>query len=106
MAQKQKPAASAEVTPEIIEGWKKQYGEVFVVESEGKKAWLRRPDRKAISAANVVGGSDALKINEVLIRNCWLGGDMEFQTEDRLFYGLGPQVNALIEVAAVELKKA
>lgn len=106
MVQKQRPAASAEVTPEMVEGWKKQYGDVFVVESEGKTAWLRRPDRKAISAANVIGGSDVVKINEILIRNCWLGGDMEFQTDDRLFYGLGPKVNALIEVAAVELKKA
>lgn len=96
---------AAAITPEMIEGWKKKYGEVYVVSTEGKTAYLRRPDRQIISAASVLGGPDNLKQKEVLIRNCWLGGDEEILNEDRYFLGLSIQVDAIIEIAQVELKK-
>lgn len=97
--------AATEATPAMIAGWKNKYGEVYVVSSEGKTAYLRRPDRKIISAAAVLGGSDNLKQKEVLIRNCWLGGDEALLEEDKYFLGLSTQVDAIIEVAQVELKK-
>ena len=50
MAEKKTAApAAAEITPEIIEDWKKQYGDVFCVEAEGRKGYLRRPDRQIIA---------------------------------------------------------
>ena len=81
MAEKKTAApAAAEVTPEIIEGWKKKYGDVFCVEAEGRKGYLRRPDRRIIASANVIGGVDGLKVKEILLRNCWLGGEMRCLT--------------------------
>lgn len=97
---------SATVTPEQIADWKRKYGEVYVATAEGRTAYLRRPDRKIISAAAVLGGSDNLKQKEILIRNCWLGGDEEMLAEDKYFLGLSTRIDALIEVAQVELKKA
>lgn len=102
----QKPTTAIAVTPEQIADWKRKYGEVYIATSEGRTAYLRRPDRKIISAAAVLGGADNLKQKEVLIRNCWLGGDEEMLTEDKYFLGLSTQIDALIEVAQVELKKA
>lgn len=100
------PTATTTVTPDQIADWKRKYGEVYVASSEGRTAYLRRPDRKIISAAAVLGGSDNLKQKEILIRNCWLGGDEEMLAEDKYFLGLSTQIDALIEVAQVELKKA
>lgn len=95
-----------EVTEEMIAAWKKKYGEVYIVSSEGKTAYLRRPDRSIIGAASVLGGLDNIKQKEVMIRNCWLGGDEDILNEDKYFFGLSGQVDAMIEVAEVELKKA
>ncbi|GHV11720.1 hypothetical protein FACS1894162_7350 [Bacteroidia bacterium] len=43
------------------------------------KCYLHRPDRKALSAASVIGKTDPLKYNEILLNNCWLGGDEEIK---------------------------
>lgn len=96
---------AAEITPEIIEGWKKQYGDVFCVEAEGRKGYLRRPDRRIIASANVLGGVDGLKIKEILLRNCWLGGDDALLDEDRYFLGILPHADAIIEIVESDLKK-
>lgn len=101
----QADAKIKEITPEQIGEWKKQHGKVFRIESGGKVAYLRRPTRKIIAMANVIGGVDLLKVREVLVQNCWLGGDMDFQTDDRYFLGLSTQVDAIIEMAEVSLKE-
>ena len=93
MAEKKTAApAAAEVTPEIIEGWKKKYGDVFCVEAEGRKGYLRR-------------GVDGLKVKEILLRNCWLGGDNALLDEDRYFLGILPHADAIIEIVESDLKK-
>lgn len=97
---------AAEVTSEVIEGWKKKYGDVFVIEADGKRAWLRRPDRKIIGAAAVLGGENPIKQKEVMLRNVWLGGDEELRDDDRYFLGLAGQLDALVDIAQVSLKKA
>lgn len=97
--------AAAEITPKIIEDWKKQYGDVFCVEAEGRKGYLRRPDRRIIASANVLGGVDGLKIKEILLRNCWLGGDSALLDEDRYFLGILPHADAIIEIVESDLKK-
>lgn len=93
------------ITTEQIEAWKKKYGEVFIVEIEDKKAYLKRPSRKALSAAAVVGKSDPMKYNEVLLENCWLGGDEEIKTDDPLFLGASQILAELVEVKEATLKK-
>ena len=116
MAEKKTAAhATAEITPEIIEGWKKKYGDVFCVEAEGRKGYLRRPGggnapaprptRRIIASANVLGGVDGLKIKEILLRNCWLGGDNALLDEDRYFLGILPHADAIIEIVESDLKK-
>lgn len=113
MAQKnikntQNATASTEegVTPEMVEKWKAKYGDVFVIEGEGRKAWIRRPDRKVISAAAVNAGADLLKNRELILRNCWLGGDMALQNDDRYFLAIASQIDEIIDIAEVAIKKA
>lgn len=106
MAEKKAPATSAEITPAQIAAWKKEHGRVYVFESEGKKCYLRKPTRAIIAGAHVLGGNDGLKINETMIKSCWLGGDTELKDDDKYFLSLAGQLGIMIEVAEGELKEA
>jgi len=87
-----------------ISEWKEKYGEVFQVEVDGHVAYLRKPTRKALGAAAVVGKSDPMKYNEILLTNCWLEGDEEIKTDDSLFLGVSAQLAELIEIKEATLK--
>lgn len=90
---------------EQIEAWKAKYGKVFAYTADDKTCFLRKPTRKALSAASVIGQKDPLKYNEVLIGNCWLGGDEELRTDDSYFLGLSAKVADLVEIKEGELKE-
>lgn len=92
-------------TVEQIEEWKKKHGDVFQVTVEGKTAYLHKPDRKALGAATVIGKSDPMKYNEILLNNCWIAGDEEIKKDDALFLGVSAKLADLIEVKEAELKK-
>jgi hypothetical protein len=96
---------SKEVTQAQIDEWKAKYGSVFCIEVDGKKVYLKKPDRKVLSAAAVTGKSDPMKYNEILLTNCWLGGDDEIKTNDELFLGVCGQLSGIIEIKEAELKK-
>lgn len=93
------------VSPEQIAEWKEKYGNVYVAEVDEKRAYLKQPTRKALGAAAVIGKSDPMRYNEVLLDNCWLGGDEEIKTNDALFLGVCGQLTELIEVKEATLKK-
>lgn len=100
------PATVQEITPDQVGAWKKKHGKVFRYEAvDGKACYLRRPTRMEFSAANVIGGADAIKAKEILLRNCWLGGDMEIQNDDQYFYGVGAWMDDLIGMVVGELKE-
>jgi len=90
---------------EKIAQWKKKYGEVFVYEADGKKCYLRKPDRKTLGAASVIGKNDPMKYNEVMINNCWLDGNEILRENDGYFLGLSAQIAELIEIKEGEIKK-
>lgn len=92
-------------TPEDIAKWKKKHGDVFAYESDGKICYLRRPSRQVISAATVSGQNDPFNFAQVIIENCWLGGDDELRTADKYFMGLSQKVNEIVEIKVGELKK-
>lgn len=93
------------ITPEQIEAWKKKHGDVFCVTVGDKVAYLKRPDRKTLGAAAVVGKNNPMKYNEILLENCWLDGDPEIKTDDALFLGVSAKQGDLVEVKEAELKK-
>lgn len=95
----------SEVTPEIIEEWKKQFGSVFQVDVDGHIAYLKKPDRKTISMATTIGGKDPIKFSELMLNNCWLAGDDVIKTDDELFLAVAGKLAELIELKEAELKK-
>ena len=81
-----------------IQEWKEKYGDVYRVD-------LKKPSRKALGAAAVIGKSDPMKYNEFLLNNCWLEGDEVIKTDDALFLGVSAQLAEIIEIKEATLKK-
>ena len=46
---------------EKIQEWKDKYGDVYRVDVDGHTAYLKRPSRKALGAAAVLGKQDPMK---------------------------------------------
>lgn len=96
---------SGQATPEQIQSWKGQYGEIFSIVVEDKVGYLRKVDRKTLSFASTVGTKDPLKFNEIILANCWLGGDEELKTNDDYFLAVSGTLSQLIIVKEAELVK-
>lgn len=95
-----------EITQEQIEAWKKEHGEVKKLTVGDAVAYLKKPNRQTMSAATVVGQNDPMKFNEILLKNCWLGGDKRIQDEDDYFLGASAVLAELVTFKAAELKNA
>jgi hypothetical protein len=98
--------ASNKYTPtaEQIAEWKSKHGDVFAFETEdGKYAcYLKRPGRQVVEMASMNTG---FKSSDVILDNCWLGGDEELRRVDRYYIGLQRQLGEIIDIAAGTLKK-
>ena len=92
-------------TNEQIEAWKKQHKDVFEIVVEDSVGYLRKPDRATMKAITSIANSDPVRGNEVLLKNCWLGGDESIQTDDEKFFSVCPQLSRLMEIKEAELKK-
>lgn len=90
-----------------LESWKEKYGEIFEITCEDKKAVLHKPTRKDLSFAMAGSnqGNDSVKFSEILLKQCWVDGDMEFQNDDEYFFAAVPVMGALSETKEAELKK-
>jgi hypothetical protein len=97
------------VTQKQIADWKKQHGdkngEIFELHVDGKVAYLKKPDRGVISMASELGGGNQVKISELVLDACWLGGDEEIRTDDDLFMSVMPSLQKMVEIKKVDLKK-
>lgn len=79
--------------------------EVFVVEADGLRAFLKRPSRAQLAYAMTLAQSNPLGMAEEILKSGWLEGDMELQTEDKYFLSISTQIDDLIETTQVEIKK-
>lgn len=92
-------------TAEQIAKWKAVYGEVFEITVDNSVCYLRKPDRATMKAIASIGATDPIRSNEVMIENCWLGGDNTIKTDDEKFFGVSSQLANIIEIKQAELKK-
>ncbi|MCM1035538.1 MAG: hypothetical protein NC038_05520 [Paludibacter sp.] len=99
-----------EVTKEQIAEWKAKYGQVSRItvkdpENGDKVCYLKLPSRKALGYATQAAKDNPMKFNEVILQDCWLGGDDEIKTNDTLFLSVSSKIAELIEVKEAELEK-
>lgn len=104
MQNNQENTSSKIATPEQIAEWKAQHGEFFHITVEDKICYLKKPDRKTLSFASQAG-TDPMKFNEVILKNCWLGGNEEIITDDSLFLAVSSKLDQVVEFKKAELVK-
>ena len=93
------------VTKAQIEIWKKKHGEIYELIVEDKKAYLCKPDRNTLRLAFSKAATDPLGMAEVILTNCWLGGDDEIKDDNSYLVGAMSQVQEIIEMKEASLKK-
>lgn len=93
------------ISQEQIKAWKAKHKEIFKLIVEDKEAYLKKPDRKILAAATAASSTNPMKFNEVILTNCWLGGDEEIKTDDSYFLGASAKLSELIEIKQAELEK-
>lgn len=93
-----------EITQEKIEGWKKQHGDIYLIEVEDKACVVRKPGRKDLSFAMLLK-DDPIKFNETLLNNLWVDGDEELKTNDDYFLAVSSQLGELLQIKEATLKK-
>lgn len=93
------------ITQEQIQEWKQKHGQVFKIVVEDKECYLKAPDRKVMSFATSMGANEPIKFNEMVLNQCWLGGDEEIKTNDSYFFGASAQLAGIIEVKTATLEK-
>lgn len=84
---------------------KHRINEVFVLESNGLVAYVKRPSRDQLKYAMSVSQNDPLGLTEHILESGWLEGDDELKTEDRYFLDISRQIDEIIETTTVSLKK-
>ena len=105
-------------TEEQIQAWKNSWkGDVYELEIEGKYCYIRSFDRATMKCvlSNLtmkVSGEGAeidagkiLDIGAIGLENCWLDGDKEILSDDRLYIAACMQVGELFNIAETKLKK-
>ena len=119
----QKITSSKEVTPKIIEAWQKENSRgIFEIRVDSdmllhedkktkekgyvkKVGWVRKPTRVEIGASMTMHPGNALGQKEELLRDCWLGGDIELLDDDDYYLGVLSTFGEIMEVRNAEIKK-
>jgi hypothetical protein len=103
--EKEQLKLKGQATPEQMEAWKNLHGDVFEITAADKVAYLKRPDRKTMSAVSAIAETDPMRCNEIILENCWLGGDEEIKTNDRYFLMAISQLDVLANFGVATIKK-
>lgn len=112
-------------TKEQIDAWKKEHGEVNIIEvaEEADKfeantispdlddlprltGYLKKPDRKIQNFALTVLPKNMIAAGKAIVKDCWLGGDRRLLTDDAYATAAAMQAIELIEIHQARLKKA
>ena len=94
-----------DLTPDQVEDFKKEYGEVFCIEVEDKKCFIHKPTRQILDLASASSTKKSSAFNETILKNCWLAGDKDIVSNDDYFMGAGNVLDEIITFKSAELKK-
>lgn len=90
-------------TKDELTAWKAKWGDLYEISVDGKSCILHKPTRRDLSYASVV--KDPIKLSEVMLKQLWVGGDMEIQEQDDLFMAVVSKMEAVLAVKEAEIKK-
>ncbi|HRO76863.1 MAG TPA: hypothetical protein PLP27_12030 [Crocinitomicaceae bacterium] len=97
------------VTDAQIAAWKKQHGTIseIVVEQDGTEysCVVRKPNIDDVLAAEEFAKDDSIKQANFLFKQCHLGGDEQFLTDDELRLSAGMEVSRMFRILKATAKK-
>lgn len=100
------------VTRDQIEKWKKQYGEVHVIEVKQDKgdpvvAYLKPVKERNIYASvfSFMQSGKMLEAGEVILANCFLGGDELIKTDEQIAVSAAMAAYNVFKLPEVTVKK-
>ena len=94
-----------DLTEEQIEGFKKEYGDIYRIDVEDKKCFIHKPTRQILDLAMTSSTKKSSLFNETILKNCWLAGDKDLVMVDEYFMGAGAVLDEVITFKTAELKK-
>jgi hypothetical protein len=90
-----------EITQEQIAQWKEKHGVIYQLHSEdGKTAIIFDPMSKLIIVKALLTAllKGSYEFVDALINNCWIDGDAEIKSNDKIKAGLFDQVKDIIDI--------
>ncbi len=94
-----------QATPEQIEAWKKEHGEIFQVVVEDHLAYFKKPGRKILAYASKALQESSIQYVEELLDNTFVGGSKEVLTNDDYFLAAVQVVDQMLVLKTAELTK-
>jgi hypothetical protein len=116
-------ATKNSVTPEQIKEWKQKYGKVVELrypideddiseDAEHATFYVVPPSRNVLNAASAnVDKKEYEKGNQILIKSCVVGGDLDLisndaaSTDNEIYYSLLEEIGKLVKGKRVVVKK-
>lgn len=73
----------------MIDGWQKRYGDIAILETNNKKAYVRQPTEKEVKKIiqKITNGNkpfNETKYLKMVMELCWLGGDKELMNNQTI----------------------
>lgn len=99
------------ITQEQLAAFKKAHTDVFkisVKRADGTKAvcYLKPADRNVTAMAmSKMGANKLLEAGEALLTNCWLAGDEDIKTNDKLYVAAAQQAYSAFDIPESEVEK-
>lgn len=97
------------INEDQIKAWKKEHGSVLLLEmDDGKKLYMRYPKRKEVGLAMANARNNPLAMVDVIVKNCLLGGDLNYEEirhNSGYLVGLSAQIDEIIGTVTAKIKK-
>ena len=99
------PKSAANVTPEVLAAWKKEYPSgVFELTTGNLKGYIRKPTRNEMRELTSKK-TDPITYAENALEIMWLGGDEAIKTDDEAFYSVIETIENVLDIKESALKK-
>lgn len=92
-------------TKEHIQAWKQQYKQIYKITIDGYTAYLKKPGRKEIGYAAIIGANNPMAFNEAILNTCWLDGYEKIKTNEDLFLAACGKISEIIKSKNWRIKK-
>jgi hypothetical protein len=92
-------------TDHQIKEWKKEHGQVFEIDIDGRTIILAKPSRQVAGLAMAKSRTNPLAMVEVVVENCTLWGSDDILEDAGALISLQAHIDEIFQTATVSLKK-